>query len=140
MNVVETKKGAFVIDDTYNANPDSMKAALSTLKRLKGENKGYFISGDMLELGESTTKLHEEIGSFSAENGIKELYVTGVNAKYVSNGAINSGMKPEYIFTGTKKEIINTISKKLNKNDWVLVKGSRAMAMEEIVEALSEKA
>lgn len=140
MNVVETKKGSFVIDDTYNANPDSMKAALSTLKKLKGENKGYFISGDMLELGESTTKLHEEIGSFSAENGIEELYVTGVNAEYVSNGAINSGMKPEYIFTGTKKEIINTISKKLNKNDWVLVKGSRAMAMEEIVEALSEKA
>ncbi len=140
MNIIKTSKGINLIDDTYNANPESMMAAITTLKKLKGKNRSFFVAGDMLELGENTITLHEKIGSFSAETGIEELFVTGENAKHVSNGALNYGMKPEYIFTGTKKEIINNLSKKLNKSDWILIKGSRSMAMEEIVKELTKDA
>ncbi len=139
MNILKTSKGINLIDDTYNANPESMMAAIATLKKLTGKNRSFFVAGDMLELGENTIKLHEKIGSFSAETGIEELYITGKNAKHISNGALNFGMKPEYIFTGSKKEIINNLSKKLVKSDWILIKGSRSMAMEEIVKELTKE-
>ena len=140
INIIKTSKGINLIDDTYNANPESMMAAITTLKKLAGKNRSFFIAGDMLELGESTVMLHEKIGSFSAETGIGELYVTGENAKHVSNGALNYGMRSAYIFMGTKKEIINNLSQKLSKGDWILIKGSRSMAMEEIVKELTKGA
>lgn len=140
MNIIKSPKGFFIIDDSYNANPDSMIAAIQTLKKLKGKSRSFFVAGDMLELGENTDILHQKIGEFSAKSGIGELCITGKNAHDVSTGALNYGMKPEYIFTGTKKEIIDRLTKKLKKDDWILVKGSRSMAMEEIVAKLSKNA
>ncbi len=137
INIIETSKGYNLIDDTYNANPDSMMAAITTLKSLKGTHRGIFVMGDMMELGKSTEYLHEKTGSFCAESSIEELYITGKNANFVADGARKAGMNTDYIFTGSKKEIINSLLKKLNKNDWVLVKGSRSMAMEDILKGLS---
>jgi len=136
MNILHTDKGINLIDDTYNANPGSMKEALKTLTTLKKKNRGIFIAGDMFELGRHAEQMHEEIGALAAGSDISMLYATGEFAETVASGAVDGGMKSENIFTGSKKEILDDLTGRLRKNDWILVKGSRAMKMEEIVEKL----
>jgi len=138
MNIIETRKGINIIDDTYNANPGSMEAAIKALKSLKKRNRGVLVAGDMLELGEHAESLHREIGSISAKSDISKLYVTGDYAEVLATGAMEGDMKSDDIFTGTKEEILDDIICRLEPNDWVLVKGSRGMAMETIVEGLIE--
>lgn len=139
MNILHTGRGINLIDDTYNANPGSMRAALSTLKTLKKNKKGIFIIGDMFELGKHAKSMHKTVGALAASSYISRLYATGEFAKSVADGAINGGMKSKNIFTGNKKEILNDLPGYLKPGDWVLVKGSRAMGMEEIVEELMRK-
>ncbi len=139
MNIHHTDKGINLIDDTYNANPGSMEAALKTLTTLKKNNRGIFIIGDMFELGKHAEQMHEEIGALAAGSGISMLYATGEFAETVASGAAVGGMESENIFTGSKKEILEDLTGRLKKNDWVLVKGSRAMEMEEIVEGLMDE-
>lgn len=136
MNILRTDMGINLIDDTYNANPGSMEAALKTLIALKKNNRGIFIIGDMFELGRHAEQMHEEIGALAAGSDISMLYATGEFAETVAAGAAGGGMESGNIFTGSKKEIIDDLTGRLRTNDWVLVKGSRAMEMEEIVERL----
>ena len=136
MNILHTGRGINLIDDTYNANPGSMEAALKTLTTLKKNNRGIFIIGDMFELGKHAEQMHEEIGALAAGSGISMLYATGEFAKSVANGAIHGGMESKNIFIGEKKEILDDLPGHLKSGDWVLVKGSRGMRMEEIVERL----
>ena len=136
MNIHHTDRGINLIDDTYNANPGSMEAALKTLTTLKKNNRGIFIAGDMFELGRHAEQMHEEIGALAAGSDISMLYATGEFAKSVANGAIHGGMESKNIFIGEKKEILDDLPGHLKSGDWVLVKGSRGMRMEEIVERL----
>jgi len=138
MNIIETRKGIKIIDDTYNANPGSMEAAIETLKSLKENNRGILVAGDMLELGKHSASLHRKIGSISAESDISKLYATGEFAEALATGAMEEGMDHRHIFIGAKEEILNDIINWLGPNDWVLVKGSRGMAMESTVEGLRE--
>jgi UDP-N-acetylmuramyl pentapeptide synthase len=92
----------------------------------------------MLELGEHAETLHRNIGSLSAKSDISRLYATGDYAKTLAAGAMEDRMKPSDILTGTKEEILDDLINWLEPNDWVLVKGSRGMAMETIVEGLSK--
>jgi UDP-N-acetylmuramoyl-tripeptide--D-alanyl-D-alanine ligase len=139
MNILHTGSGINLIDDTYNANPGSMEAALKTLSTLKKNNRGIFIIGDMFELGKHAEQMHEEIGALAAGSDVSMLYATGEFAETVAAGAASGGMESGNIFTGTKKEIIDNLTGRLRPNDWVLVKGSRAMKMEKIVEELMRK-
>ncbi len=93
----------------------------------------------MFELGKHAEQMHEEIGALAAGSGISMLYATGEFAETVASGAAVGGMESENIFTGSKKEILEDLTGRLKKNDWVLVKGSRAMEMEEIVEGLMDE-
>ncbi len=136
MNLCETKQGVHIIDDTYNANPVSMEVAVKSLVSLKGENRGIFIVGDMFELGRQAEALHEKIGKLSAELKIARLYASGDFARAVAKGAMSKKMRANDIITGTKSQIIEDLKDNLKPGDWVLVKGSRAMAMEQIVEEL----
>jgi MurE/MurF fusion protein len=136
MNIHKTPKGIHIIDDTYNANPGSMQAAIGTLTALRGKNRGFLIIGDMLELGEHSGPMHRMIGSVAAGSNIAGLYVTGNFADDVSAGALEGRMDSANIFKGTREEILKAITKKLAAGDWVLVKGSRGMAMETVVEGL----
>ena len=137
MNILHTSAGINLIDDTYNANLASMEAALKTLITLKKNNRGIFIVGDMFELGRHAEKMHKEIGVMASGFDVSMLYATGEFAEIVASGASGGGMKPKNIFTGSKKEIIDDLTGRLRTNDWVLVKGSRGMGMEEIVEDLT---
>jgi UDP-N-acetylmuramyl pentapeptide synthase len=136
MNIHKTGKEIHIIDDTYNANPGSMQAAISTLTSLKGKNKGFLIIGDMLELGEHSAPMHQKIGAIAARSRIAGLYVAGKYAEDVVKGALEEHMNPDDIFKGTREEIIDAVTDRLDAGDWVLVKGSRGMAMEKVVQGL----
>lgn len=136
LDITTTDAGVNLIDDTYNANPASMTAALELLAQLKGKDRGIFVCGDMFELGEESERLHQNIGAKAAESGVNRLYAAGRFAPMVAKGARLQGMPTERIFTGTKEEIISALTIQLRPADWVLVKGSRGMAMETVSEAI----
>jgi len=138
LNIFKTGNGIHIIDDTYNANPGSMGAAISTLTSLKGGKRGILVAGDMLELGSHSERLHRNIGSLAASSGIERLYVTGEFASSVTEGARDEDMDPQKIFVGTKKEILADLTACARPGDWILIKGSRGMAMESVVEGLKE--
>jgi len=133
MQIHKSSRGFFVIDDTYNANPHSMMAAIDVLCDLKGDAKGILVAGDMGELGTSTDELHRSVGKFAVRKRVDEIYLVGEKARLIGNAAISDGFNKNSVFTGSKKEIIGTLSKNLEHGNWVLVKGSRFMAMEDIV-------
>lgn len=134
MNIFKTGRKIHIIDDTYNANPASMEAAVKTLSSLKKKSRGVFVAGDMLELGDYAEAMHKRIGSLIAEYNVSRLYITGEFAKSVSEGAMAGGMHSDDIFIGTKDEIVGDLTYWVRPDDWILVKGSRGMAMGKIVE------
>lgn len=138
MNILETQNGIHVIDDTYNANPGSMEEALKTLKSLREKHRSVFVAGDMLELGEHAPVLHEKIGRIAADIKVSRLYVAGPHAGNVADGAEAAGMSKENIFLGTKEQILSDLKSWLEEGDWVLIKGSRGMGMEQIVKGLKQ--
>lgn len=139
LHLFETAGGVHVIDDTYNANPASMAAALETLNTLRGQNRAVCIFGDMYELGEAAATLHAELGASAARTGITKLYASGTFAGDIAGGARKAGMAGEHIFTGSRRDIAADLEKQLQPGDWVLVKGSRASAMETVVAAIARK-
>jgi len=114
-----------------------MKAAIRTLGSLKGNSRSILVAGDMLELGEHAESMHRNIGSLSVRSKIARLYVTGEFAEIVADGACKENKNSMDIFIGSKKEILEDLKKWLLPGDWVLVKGSRSMGMEKIVEGLN---
>ena len=137
MNVLRTPAGIHIIDDTYNANPGSMAAALDSLSTLRGGRRGFVVMGDMKELGRHAAQLHHEIGSLAARSGITGLFTTGEFAADTAAGAAEAGLLKDDIVIGSKAQIFQALIERLQPDDWVLVKGSRAMAMEEVVDKLS---
>jgi UDP-N-acetylmuramoyl-tripeptide--D-alanyl-D-alanine ligase len=136
MTILHPENGIHIIDDSYNANPESMKAALASLQKLCAGSRGVFVAGDMLELGQQASSLHREIGGLAAKIGVDRLYARGEFADQVTSGACDAGLPPEDAITGSRKEIIADLTNWLKPGDWVLVKGSRGMAMEKVVEGL----
>lgn len=136
MDIFQTANGIHIIDDTYNANPESMKAAIETLGTLRRNNRSLFVAGDMLELGEQSEALHKQVGAWAAAASIDKLLITGDFAQAMVAGAINANMKPADIFTGTRDEIIDALKQSLKSGDWVLIKGSRGARMETVVKDL----
>ena len=136
MNIKHMPGGIHLIDDTYNANPESMKAAFATLNTLRAGARGVAVIGDMLELGAQVRSLHRKVGVRAARSGISRLYVYGEFAAEVTAGAHDEGMQPTDIFEGTHDEIVEDLKNWLQPGDWLLVKGSRGMAMEKVVEGL----
>jgi len=90
----------------------------------------------MLELGEHAESLHRDLGSKAARSGMERIYVTGDYAENVVTGALEEHMDSGNIFKGTREEILADIIGRLDAGDWILVKGSRGMAMEKVVEGL----
>jgi len=138
MRIIATRKKIQVIDDTYNANPASMMAAIAALAEFKRAGRGILVAGDMLELGEQADALHRQVGAFAARSHIDRIYLTGDHVDAVRAGAEDEGFNPGRIFCGTREEILADLFRQLAPDDWVLVKGSRGMAMEKIVQGLKE--
>jgi len=138
LNIQHTPGGLHIIDDTYNANPESMKAALTTLAVMRAAARGIFVAGDMLELGRQAASLHSQIGYLAAQSGISRLYACGSHADSMADGARKAGMAADSVITGSREELIEALAAWLQPGDWVLVKGSRGMAMEKVVQKLKE--
>jgi UDP-N-acetylmuramoyl-tripeptide--D-alanyl-D-alanine ligase len=136
LEVITAANQVHIIDDTYNANPSSMAAAIQTLSALKGSNRGFIVLGDMLELGEGAPALHRQVGGLAGKTGAARLYACGRFAEDVIAGARQAGMDPGRSTAATREEIAVRLTGELQTGDWVLVKGSRGMAMEAVVEAV----
>ncbi len=134
MQIIKLQNCAYVIDDSYNANPSSVREALMTLKDLKNHHNVYVFLGDMLELGEKTSEMHRKIGILMATIGVNAVFLRGDFAHITAAGAMEGGMPPQNIFFLSQNEnSMPFLKKNLRKGDWILVKGSRRMKMEEIV-------
>ncbi len=140
MEMIKLRNGSFLLDDSYNANPASVREALMTLKDLKVHHNGYVFLGDMLELGTQSEEMHRKIGMLIATIGIKALFLQGDFSRVTAAGAMEGGLLPEKIFFLSDEDNgINYLKENLKKGDWILVKGSRGMKMEEIVNQICEK-
>lgn len=127
-------EGILILNDTYNANPSSMKVALNALKEIAGTGRKIAVLGDMLELGSWSEKAHRGIGEVIASLGIDLLWVLGPYSKFISLGALEKGMAKDCIFLGDSHEqVIENLRQKLREGDTILVKGSRGMKMDKIV-------
>ena len=134
MEMIRLHNGAFLLDDSYNANPASVREALLTLKDLKAHHNGYVFLGDMLELGEEADEMHRKIGMLIATIGVNALFLQGDFSATTAAGAAEGGLSPQNIFFLSDKEKgITYLKEHLKKGDWILVKGSRRMKMEKIV-------
>jgi len=131
--VLNADAGYRVIDDTYNANPLSVTAAINVLAGMQNEvtDKTVLVLGDMAELGASAAQLHAEIGKKAKAAGITELYATGEFSAYTVEAFGDNGF-----YFNSKNELIDALKKKLTGKEVVLVKGSRSAAMEEVVERI----
>ena len=139
MEIVPLKGGKTLINDAYNANPHSMGLALETLVEAKGEGRAIAVLGDMLELGNFTKEAHEQLGEKVSELSIDFLLALGEEAPIVVESAIRHGFPLERVrVVESHSEAISILKQMIQNGDWILVKGSRRMAMEKIVEGLTE--
>ena len=132
-----TKSRFNIINDTYNANPESTLSAINTLSEIKTSQKKYFILGNMLELGSKAAQYHAEMGEAIAKTDIDYFFAYGDLAFHATNQATKFGHINAIHFK-TKQEIISLLNQQLNDNDVVLAKGSRGSKMEEILEGIKE--
>jgi UDP-N-acetylmuramoyl-tripeptide--D-alanyl-D-alanine ligase len=138
MERVTLPRNIILINDTYNANPQSMQVALESLAKLKGRSRAIAVLGDMGELGDSALEAHRATGKLVATLGLDHLFALGRFAQPLAEAAVRAGMATERVHVGeTHEGIAAAVRELLQGNDWVLVKGSRSMKMERIVDALA---
>lgn len=131
--------GVVILNDTYNANPESMAVALDTLSSFTGRKVA--VLGDMLELGGISNAAHEEAGRLAAKAGVDILVAVGRWSKALSDGALEAGLKPGAVFSFTDRlEANGGVPGLLRQGDTVLVKGSRAVGLELIVDGIKAAA
>ena len=122
---------SLIIDDTYNANPTSLKAAMEVLVSLNKES--FLVLGDMGELGDDAELIHYQAGQEAKELKIQNLYTVGELSKEAIKGFNENTNSASAKHFGNKAELVADLKQHLNKDSVVLVKGSRTMAMEEVV-------
>lgn len=134
---IKGKNGIRIIDDTYNASPDSMKAALDVLVSSRGIRK-IAILGDMFELGEQEQAFHEEVGKYAGACGLDLLIAVGDKSSQLAAGGISVLGEKKVLHYATKELLIKDIGSIISSGDVVLIKGSRGMEMDQIVKKIME--
>lgn len=124
-----------VLDDTYNANPASVTAALEALGQRPGSGNKIAALGSMLELGEDAKRMHREVGEAAGRFGVTHLFARGANAQDLVDGARAAGV-PQAEVIDDHAAISSAIAAIANEGDVVLLKGSRGMRMEKVLEAM----
>jgi UDP-N-acetylmuramoyl-tripeptide--D-alanyl-D-alanine ligase len=142
-NRMQMKKlpGLTVLDDCYNANPSSMKSALSTLGGMRTSGRRVAVLGDMLELGPEGENLHREMGRYLVEMGVDELFTFGNLSRHINAGAREKGLPRGRAHHFSDFDLMTQeLIRFLMAGDIVLVKASRGMKLERVFEFLKEKA
>jgi UDP-N-acetylmuramoyl-tripeptide--D-alanyl-D-alanine ligase len=135
--ILQGKGDIVVINDAYNANPDSMRASLAMFSALNVRHKRYAVLGDMGELGDFAQACHKGVGQFAATQKLDQLICVGELARFIAEGAKAAGFPAERIISvATRGEALNELETRLEPGDAVLVKASHFMELERIVRGL----
>jgi UDP-N-acetylmuramoyl-tripeptide--D-alanyl-D-alanine ligase len=138
---VALPRNVILLNDTYNANPQSMEVALRSLADLKGTSRGIAVLGDMGELGATARAAHRAAGRLAAQLGLDFVFALGGFAGELIEGAVEGGLPPERTAAGRDHDdLVARVRAVLRGSDWILVKGSRAMQMERVVQGLAREA
>lgn len=132
--MVEKKgyKGAVIIDDTYNANPLSVSAAIALLAKREGDS--VLVLGDMLELGDNTDQFHKELGQQAEKDGIHRLYCLGEHSRHAAEAFGENAYHFE-----DRESLVKSLRDHLHGDMTVLIKGSNSMGMNQVAAALTEE-
>ncbi len=138
MELHDRSDGVTVINDSYNANPDSMRAALTTLAELgRAGRHTWAVLGDMLELGETAADEHAAIGRFAAQTGVEHLVAIGEFAVRITSAAVAAGLPSARAVSVTDKaDAVAAVTSDLEPGDVVLVKASRGLALDTVAEEI----
>lgn len=137
MRLLPGIKHTLIIDDTYNASPLAMAAALRSVAELDGEAKKYAVLGDMLELGSLTEAEHQKIGKQVAKLNFDVLITVGEKSRDIARAAKAGGLSSDFIFEfGQAKEAGRFIQDRIEQGDIILIKGSRGIHLETIVKEI----
>lgn len=138
MEVHHAPGGYTVINDAYNANPESMRAALKSLRAMAAGRRTWAVLGEMLELGEHSVKEHDAIGRLAVRLDIGRLICVGQKVMHL--GAANEGSwDNESVYVDTPEEALAILRRELAPDDVVLVKASRSVGLERVAQALLEE-
>jgi UDP-N-acetylmuramoyl-tripeptide--D-alanyl-D-alanine ligase len=135
LRVIHTNLGVHLIDDCYNSNPASKRAALHTLAQLAAGSPTIAVLGDMLELGESEAALHAQIGRAVVEHQINALFAFGARSRAMVEAAREAGLQDAHHFEDIE-ELWQALAPRLRSELWILVKGSRGMRLERITQRI----
>ncbi len=140
---VHKHKGMTIVDDTYNASPDSMKSSTNVLLQMENLDRRIIVFGDVLELGEVSRQCHYEVGAFIAKASyqgktIDEVVTVGTEAKAIAEGVKETGGGEAIVVHsyGSNEEALAYLKEKIAEKTGIIVKGSRGMHMETIIQGL----
>ncbi|MBM6693162.1 UDP-N-acetylmuramoyl-tripeptide--D-alanyl-D-alanine ligase [Pseudoflavonifractor capillosus] len=137
MNVVNCPGDVVILNDAYNANPQSMRAAAAVLGDAK-DRRRVAVVGDMKELGANSAMFHQAVGGYFAQAGVERLIAIGDLAKHMAQGAVQAGMSQEQVsYFHDLEEAKEALSREIRAGVTILVKASRSMAFEKIVDYLT---
>jgi UDP-N-acetylmuramoyl-tripeptide--D-alanyl-D-alanine ligase len=133
-------KDITLVDDTYNANPSSLKAAMATVRELAPDAGRMIVGlGEMLELGDEAVTAHLEAGHMIAELGPFCFMAMGEHARYMIEGAVSKGFPSDKaVEINSHKDMVRKIENIMRPGDIILLKGSRKVQLEKVVEGLTE--
>ena len=138
--VVLLPSGVHLLNDCYNANPGSMAMALKTLMELRDHGRTAAALGDMLELGAAAAQEHRQLGRLAAQAGVDYLVIYGNFRLEVAAGAREGGLSAARLFPISRQsDGARVLQELLEPGDWLLVKGSRSMHMEGLIDLLEEQ-
>ncbi len=128
-----------IIDDSYNASPAAMEAAIETLTTIDTPGRHIAVLGDMLDLGKMTKEVHESVGTFLQNQRLDFIYLVGQRMRYAYDTMIAAKYpKTKIFYCDTPADVLPLLLKKIQKGDTILIKGSQGMRMEKIVAELVE--
>lgn len=138
MEMVQGANGEKIINDAYNASPTSMKAAIELMEGMTGFNRKILVLGDMLELGLQESDFHLKIGELISKDKIDKVFTFGPLANNIAIGARKTFAEDNVQSFQSKQNLIDELRKQIEPNDLILVKASRGMRLEEVVQALQK--
>jgi len=130
------RTGAVIIDDTYNNNPEAAMAALETLKDLSGKNEKIVVFGDMLELGDLEEREHRRLGKEVAKLSPRLVIGVGKASRYFAEEVGKALGRKKVVWVKDWKEVKEKLYPELEKNCYILLKGSRSIGLDNVVSSL----
>ncbi len=129
--------GTHIVNDTYNANPRSVLAAVQTVAALHGDRPWIVVLGEMRELGQASAALHQQLGREIGALGMDRLVTLGPLARFIAQGAREVGLAAERCYHGSDhQDVVTRLKEEWTPGAWIVVKGSRGMTMEKVVEGI----